>query len=211
MQWFVEPGAHVVSARKEGYLDGTEKADVAIGPPKTVFVKLQRVVGGGAVEATPAPPQPDTAEPATAAPAGSSVSASATPILKPRTVVLIGGAALAVTAFGLAVVYNAKAANDISDRNDVRQQFVPLGGLGTNTCAQPVPAAKQPCESLASAETKIKQDMNYRLAFGVTGGVLAVATVATYFLWPARDRATATTLAPVWDSSQAGISVSGRF
>jgi hypothetical protein len=189
MQWFVEPGAHVVSARKEGYLDGSEKVDIPTGPSKSVFVKLQRVTGGAPSEA----PQPksvaaesDKPPPVPTAPDSTAGSASvSTTTIAPRTVVLIGEAALTVTAISLSLIYNSKAANDISQRNSVRDQFVPLGGLFKDTCVNPTAKAGPPCLALASSESQITKDMNYRLAFGVAGGVLAAATVATYFLWPA--------------------------
>ena len=45
LNWYVEPGPHVVNARKTGYLDGSEKVTVVAGPPKNVFVRLARVLG----------------------------------------------------------------------------------------------------------------------------------------------------------------------
>jgi hypothetical protein len=215
MQWFVEPGAHVVSARKEGFLDGSEKVDVTVGPSKSVFVKLQRVTGGPLPEtATPTSAHASDGDKTSAAaavpPDSGTATASTGTTLAPRTMVLIGEAALTVTALGLAVYYNSKTANDISDRDGVRQQFAPFGGLGNTTCAKPTAATEPLCHSLASAESQIKTDMNYRLAFGITGGVLAAATVATYFLWPAKAQRPVA-LAVDLGSNRGAVWLAGRF
>jgi hypothetical protein len=215
MQWFVEPGAHVVSARKEGYLDGIEKVDVPTGPSKSVFVKLQRVTGAPPAEtALPksAAAEPDKAPlPPTASDSSGASASASTSTIAPRTVVLIGETALTVTAVTLSVIYNSRVSDDITERNGVRQQFVPFGGLMGDTCVKPTPSTGAPCRALASSESQITKDMNYRLAFGVMGGVFAAATVATYFLWPATpaQRAVAVTFEVGPDRNQ--VRIDGRF
>src|SRR6185436_941641 len=46
LEWYVEPGKHVVVARKEGFLDGAEQVFVPVGRAKTVVVRVQRVAAG---------------------------------------------------------------------------------------------------------------------------------------------------------------------
>jgi hypothetical protein len=190
MQWYVQPGTHAVSARKEGYLDGNEQVEVAIGAPKSVFIKLQRVVGGAPEEPRADASTKDADSSMSAAPAADASPAGAKSSfeIEPRTAVLIGGAVLSVAAGGLAIYYHTKAVDDVSARNAVRDQFAPFGGIQTNTCVKPTSATGPLCQSLAGAESQIQKDLDYRLAFGVTSGVAAAATVAAFFLWPAKTQ-----------------------
>jgi len=209
LQWFVEPGAHAVSARKEGYLDGTEKVDVAIGPPKNVFVKLQRVIGG-ADDAKADPSQ--NSNPAQGVSTGAIDSSVASndskgTSVQPRTIVLIGGAGLAVGALGLGVYYAAKVHSDNTHIDDL---FAPVGGDSATTCATPSTATKEACAALVTEGPQLQRDRNARTALLLAGGVLGAATVATFFLWPARaPRSTA--VLPDVGPGRGGVVVVGRF
>jgi hypothetical protein len=50
----------------------------------------------------------------------------------------------------------------------------------------PVPAAKPACDHLAVEGRRLSRDRTARDGLLITGSVLGVATIATYFLWPAR-------------------------
>jgi PEGA domain len=217
MQWFVEPGAHSVIARKEGYLDGIEKIDVAIGPPKNVFVKLQRVVGSVADDASPqaaanvAKPEPASAgqiEP----PVGSAPDTKKGPVMQPRTLVLIGGAVLTVGAFGLAGFFATEVGSDLSEQSAAQQNLVPVAGVVPEKwCAGTLTlSAKAACDHLAVTGVRVRRDQMARNGLLIAGGVLGVATVATYFLWPARPNrspAVALDLGP----DRRGVMVYGQF
>lgn len=213
MQWFVEPGAHAVSARKEGYLDGTEKVDVAVGPPKNVFVKLQRVLGGPNADgrnegvaggAGQEPPPSNTIE-------SSAPEQKKGPVIQPRTLVLIGGAALTVGAFGLAGFFATEVRGDLAAQNEAQQSLTPVGGVTPDKwCVEPSVIAKPACDHLAEEGARLQRDRNARNGLLITGGVLGVATVATYFLWPVRSNRSATLAAGV-GPDRCQVILSGHF
>ncbi len=214
MQWFVEPGAHAVVARKEGYLDGTERVDVAIGPPKNVFVKLQRVITGAADDVTPPGAAPGAKSDAPlATPLEPSVAPEAKKglTLQPRTLVLMGGAVLTVAALGLAGFFETEVHNDVSELNTARSNLTPVKGLASaQWCVAPSMSAKPACDRVGVEGSRLERDKNIRNGLLITGGVLGVATVATYFLWAPRSARSTALLAEV-GPGRVEVMVVGRF
>jgi hypothetical protein len=215
LQWFVEPGSHLVTAHKEGFLDGSEKVDVGPGPPRNVLVKLQRVVGGPsdsqpAGPAAASSPQPEAPSPPsdTAAPDTQEKKASG---MEPRTMVLIGGAALTVVAFGLAGFYATQVSGDESELTAAQRAIPPVAGrLASQWCAPAPPASAYACDHVSLESRRLERDQNVRNGMLIAGSVLAAGTVVTFFLWPNRpSRGPAVSLEI--DPFRSGLSVHGAF
>jgi hypothetical protein len=200
MEWYVKPGRHVVVARKEGYLDGSEQVFATAGAAKTVVVRVQRVVGDaddarGAASAEQAPRAGEHSP-------EQALGADRTS-LEPRTLVLAGGAVLTVAALTLGTIYAVRVGSDQMHLNEARAQ------LTTNAdCADPLSHA-QACDELARYAPRLPTDRNARNAALVAGGVLGAATVATLFLWsPAEARSVP---AAPGAARAFGVGVSGWF
>jgi len=223
LAWFVEPGRHLITARKDGYLDGTERIDVAIGPPRPVLVRVQRVVGGTS-EPPPDDPKPGRA-PAVVSPpvsvanertsGGLAVGAEPRRTAIPaRTVVLLGGAALTVGAAAVGTVY-AWRTSDASTRVDSAHRGVadinrdePL-----SVCHPDVPkdaASIDACQRYSDEQTQYHADRRIRDIALVGAGVLGVATVATFFIWRPRS-APPVSVGPALSPSAPGVVVFGNF
>jgi hypothetical protein len=203
LEWYVQPGKHLVVARKEGYLDGAEEVFVTAGRAKTVVVRVQRVAAGAEVSAGPVnapsranrPPEPAGPEEA--------------PAVEARTWVLAGGVALTAVALTVGTVYALRVGSDGSHIDDARAV------VGTDGCAAGGGAPADACAELANYATRLPKDRNVRNAALVSAGVLGAATVATFFLWPSSNRAGATqpaTSVSAWlEPGHCGVVVSGRF
>ncbi len=200
LEWYVEPGRHVVVARKEGYLDGSEQVFVTPGPARTVVVRVQRVAGE---IATPA----ESADPPTAS-AGLAHDSEPSNI-EPRTIVLASGVVLTVAAITLGTVYVARVASDHSHIDDARVVVVAM-----DTCAPSTPPPE--CADLARYAPRLPTDRNVRNAAFVSAGVLGAATAAAWFLWRPSPRTgssarPALEIAGTAGASQYGVSLFGRF
>jgi len=198
LEWYVEPGRHVVVARKEGYLDGSEQVFVPAGAAKTVVVRVQRVAGGA--DASSAVPGAPGAE----ASAGPPKRAERTP-LSPRTLVVAGGAVLTLAALTVGTVYAVRVGSDASHVESARARL-PEPERGCVGDAAP-PGV---CDELARYRTRLPVDQNARnVAFGVAG-VLGAATIVTFLVWPRRSP-DAVVVSGMVESGQYGFALSGRF
>ena len=211
LEWYVEPGRHVVVARKEGYLDGSEQVFVPAGAVKTVIVRVQRVAAGA----------PDNAPIATGASVASSASGrrrvSAPARVAPRvdegsnlelrTLVLVAGAAVTVAAVTLGTVYAFKVRSDTSHIDDARAVITPITGCSGAS------APAEPCAELARYGTRLPTDRNIRNLAFVSAGVFGAATVTAFFLWSAPSPASTrhVTFLPSVEIGKAGVVVLGRF
>jgi hypothetical protein len=215
--WYVEPGRHLVTARKDGYLDGAERIDVAAGPPRAVHVRVQRVVGGTS-EAPRDEPKPVAAAAAVASkPAGSPEETPKTPpsntdsqrsATPARTVVLLSGAALTIAAAAVGTVYAFRADADATRINNALTHMASSTRGSTNYCYPP-PEDVALCEAYQNELEKQHSDQRVRDIAFVTAGVLGVATVATVFLW--RPRTQTVSVAPVLRPDAPGVVLSGQF
>jgi hypothetical protein len=215
--WYVEPGRHLVTARKDGYLDGAERIDVAAGPPRAVHVRVQRVVGG-----TSEAPHEES-KPAAAAVAGSAVSPAenAPPKSPPptsdsqhsamhvRTVVLLSGAALTIAAAAVGTVYAFRVGNDSTRISSALSWMASQSSAPTTFCNVNYNYYKDFCDHYKNDLVQQNSDQRIRDIAFVTAGVLGVATVATAFLW--RPRATTVSVAPVLRPDAPGVVFAGQF
>jgi hypothetical protein len=212
LEWYVEPGKHVVVARKEGYLDGSEQVFVPEGPAKTVIVRVQRVAAGAPDNAAIAsgtsgasgrrkPPGPARGGPRADARVDEGSS------LEPRTIVLVAGAALTVAAVTLGTVYAFKVRSDTSHIDNARTVITSKSGCTGDS------APVEPCAELARYGTRLPTDRNIRNIAFISAGALGAATVAAFFLWSAPSPASTrhVTLLPSIESGQSGVVVLGRF
>lgn len=227
LAWYVEPGRHVVIARKDGYLDGSERIDVAIGPPRPVFVRVQRVIGGTSepppedAKAVVAPQAHGSLAPTTTSerPSGSaSPSADARRSgMTARTVVLLSGAALTVAGAAVGTVFAIRAANDTTRVENAQSMFstyLPRYGgsreKADEVCGTPVDASLRTfCAELDSDIARQRTDRQVRNIAFIGAGVVGVATLATVFLW--RPRPGNVAIAPALSPSQPGLVLFGEF
>lgn len=209
--WYVDPGEHAVVIRKDGYAEGAGRVYVLSGETKTITVALNATPtqGAGAVSfgsASAAPASPQTAESAPAASTG--------PGVQPRTVVLIGGAALTLVGVGIGTAYAFKTGSDTDAYDTAFAQKNAVAGTSANACANPAGgAASAACRTLRDSADQIDRDRMMRNVSFIAAGVVGAATVATFFLWrPARNATTATVaIAPSVGPQQRGIEIVGRF
>jgi hypothetical protein len=190
LEWYLEPGRHVVVARKEGYLDGSEQVFVTIGASKTVVVRVQRVAEAGS---SPEPAARGSIDPPHVADTSS---------LEPRTIVLASGVVLTVAALTLGTVYVARVATDRSRIDDAR-----ITVRGASDCGPPSPLAA--CADLAHYATRLPTDRNVRNAAFVSAGVLGAATAAAWLLWRPAPRNLA--LGGFIEPGQYGLAIFGNF
>jgi len=213
--WYVEPGRHLVTARKDGYLDGAERIDVAVGPPRAVHVRVQRVVSGTS-EAPREEAKPVAAAAVASKPAGTEetpppkapppTSDSQRSAIPARTVVLLSGAALTIAAAAVGTVYAFRAEADATRINNALAK-IPQGS--TDYCYEPMGETQAFCNAYQNELAKQHADQRVRDIAFVTAGVLGVATVATVFLW--RPRTQTVSIAPVLRLDAPGAVLSGRF
>jgi hypothetical protein len=220
LAWYVEPGRHLITARKDGYLDGSERIDVAIGPPRTVLVRVQRVVGGRSE------PPPEEAKLASAAASPSSAAIvnephSAAIAVSPeppragvsaRTLVLLSGAALTVGAAAVGTVYALRTSDDSRRVREAQAQVAqvdPTYPIGV--CEKPTNAdVIDLCRRYNDEVLQSHSDRRIRDVALVGAGVLGVATVATFFIWRPRST-TAVSVTPTLNPAAPGFVVFGNF
>jgi hypothetical protein len=199
LKWYVEPGRHVVTARKRGYLDGTEQVYVVPGPPKAVVVRVQRVEASAPAASVAA--RTDGPTDLVGVTGGDKPLPGTT--IEPRTIVLAAGAGLTGGALVVATIYATRVESDSSHIDDARAK---LTNKMSACAAAPAP---EPCSALAQYNARLPTDRNVRNTAFVSAGVLGAATLATFFFWPARStRITATGSVRGEDF---GLLVSGRF
>jgi tetratricopeptide (TPR) repeat protein len=225
LAWFVEPGRHLITARKDGYLDGTERIDVAIGPPRSVLVRVQRVVGGTS-EPPPDDPRPGRAPVGAAPPPVSLANESSGGTLAmstesrrsglpARTVVLLSGAALTLGAAAVGVVYTLRTN---ADATRIRNDAAKLAEFATAQDRRPDQVCFEPnepvivnfCNGHNDNVAQQQADRRIRDVALVGAGVLGVATLATFFIWRPRS-APPVSVGPALSPSAPGVVVFGNF
>jgi hypothetical protein len=215
--WYVDPGEHSVVIRKDGYAEGTEKAFVLSGETKAVKVALLETAPSGAGEGpVAAVPLGGDAGAPQAVTVGASGSSSAGPgFFQPRTVVLLGGAALTIVGLGIGTAFAVKTGNDIDQYDTAFALKSSVAGPSPSACV--TAAAGSPsaaaCSNLRDKADQIDRDRMARNVSFIAAGVVGAATVATFFLWrPKRDaKAAAVAIIPSVGPHQRGIEIVGRF
>jgi hypothetical protein len=216
MAWYVEPGRHVVTARRDGYLDGTERIDVPIGAPRSVFVRVQRLVGGTseppsedakpAPARPPAPAQPPKADPAPP-PTSTAIPEPRRTGIPARTIVLLTGTGLTIASAAVGTVFTLRT-NAADRRIDDWQSRIP-DGMSSTYCETPNAMNQALCASLQNDLEQQRSDRRIRDIAFISAGMFGVATLATVFLW--RPRPSNVALTPVLRPDAPGFILSGQF
>jgi len=201
-QVWLRPGAHLVEARAVSPERRSKVVDVqvALGRDQDVPIDLHAPV----VAAKPSPARP--AKQASRHHVRIADSAG----VEPRTIVAISGATLTLIGAGVGAWLRSKA--DSADNQ--RQQMVDKFRTENPGILCGVPDQAAICvDILAKAK---EHDRNANLATGIFigAGVVGVATIATYLLWPVSEDATvekAFTVAPFVGLGAQGVRVAGAF
>jgi tetratricopeptide (TPR) repeat protein len=137
--------------------------------------------------------------------------------MRTRNIVVASEAVLTVAAAVVGGVYLVKRGNSKDDAESLRDEL--SDGKSNSTCyAGADGTLKVPtlCKSLSNAWERYDRQGNIASGFFIGAGVGAVATIATYFLWPTKQTAertsSMTTKVVPWTSNEsAGIQVFGTF
>lgn len=164
---FVEPGAHTIEVKLDGYNDAKEAVQAAKGASQTVTLTLVASV-----------PMPSTTATSSAAPAASSTPSAPPPKRSPVPAIAVGGVAVGAAAVGVGFFVASNSKRDevfTLDKTIVQQDH--------QHCVGPGPIDKHCPEIINAARDR---DTFNRVAIGavVGAGVLAAGALA-YLLWPA--------------------------
>lgn len=195
---YVDPGKHVVSASVAGRDPVESSVEISAGEIETVKLALE-ATSPAAPAPVPTPRQTDTADPL--APAGAADEKSSG---SARTPVLISGAVLTALAGGTAVVFKLRASAAQADVDESKARA--LDTLGRN-CSSATEAPV--CEDLSDATDRRNSSNQIGNVALVATGVFAVATTATFLLWPGESKEITAT--PAASSSFVGVNVAGSF
>jgi hypothetical protein len=209
LAWYVEPGRHLVVARKVGYLDGSEPVELGAGSTKNVYVRLSRLVE---TAASPAPKSDDRSIAKASLASTALVPSGPLPressASEARTVVLLSGTILTVAASTIGAYYALRIG---ADSNKLATEKAQLQGssataCGSNSMMEP---NKTICGSIVTTSSQLQTDKTIRNVSFAVAGALGIATVATFFLWPSRGRSTA--IVPQISERFAGVAVQGAL
>jgi hypothetical protein len=210
---WLEPGVHSVSAQSADGRSAAQQVTLKAGDSRAIALVLQR--------------RAPAAEPvATGAPSGNAVSVPpSTPRVTPNTSasslrvpVAITGSLLTATAIAIGVVYAGKESGAASDVERYERQIdeattdahlLATRG-GCSELAKPRPVA---CSALSGSVDSVVSSRRMKTIAFVGAGVLGVATVMTYLLWPAAELTNSdkkVSLAP-WSDPGQGVKFSLRF
>lgn len=208
--WHVDPGNHSVSAERDGYERASVTATVGAGAVETVRVTLaasQSTLPGAGLGTNP-PPSNGGGN------SGDNPSGKHPPNgdsgVSPKTIALISGAALTAVSLGVGIGFQLRASSAQSDADDLAKKArAELNGNCPSGSATPT------CSELESALDRRDESQTIRNVGFVAAGTFAVATVATYLLWPEpkkeagkrRALSPSATLGP----NSAALSLSGTF
>lgn len=150
-------------------------------------------------------PQPPLQESGTVPPPAVEEKHQVTPpFWSPRTVTAASLLAGGVVAVGFGVFFGLESQSENNHAATLR------ASLGTGGCRSP--AASSSCQQLNDTVDAQNRDATLNAALYVTGGVLAAAAVATWFLWPKQEsHATTTWVTPMVGPAHAGLGIGGAF
>ena len=178
----IEPGRHRLEAEKSGFVGASHQFTSAAGEAREIKLEL-----------TPQP-APSSAPPVHDIRAESSDSAAgARPASNssPSTWILVGGGAATVVALGIGTYFAVRESSYRGDVNELlslaNAQGSPAAAAANGVCRDDAPMRPaETCESLQQAnDSRVHAARAANAAF-ITAGALAVATVVTYLIWPAR-------------------------
>jgi hypothetical protein len=209
---WVNPGEHTFELRLQDGRSDQQKVTIAAGELRTIQMiipakpNLAASVASGLDAPSPSPDRGTTRD----EPKEGHSSA--------RTPLVITGAALTAVAVGAGIVFVLQANSAASDVERFRAQTEREGDpvlVQMNGECGPL-AAQQPavCDDLrAAADDEAAAKSRAAGAF-IAAGVLGVATVATYFLWPTRESSpprSAVSVAPFMLDGANGVQVRMGF
>jgi tetratricopeptide (TPR) repeat protein len=202
----VDSGDHIVSARLNARTSPDRSFSIGAGELQTVDITLPESSQPAATASRIAQGKDDTTTPARDA---SGVTA--------RTVVVVAGSVLTVSAAALGVVYLVDANNAEANANRLRAETLQSGDAAAASrngqCAadaMPRPAA---CDALGRAVSDSDTSRNIAIGAFVTAGVLGLATAAAFVFWPSDEHGahSAITVGPWLQAHSQGFVLEGRF
>jgi hypothetical protein len=205
----VSPGHHVVEAKlpqgaksqpvdaSAGQLAHLTFAADSEGEPATAKAPSEGASASTASSATPAPPQA-APEPAT--------SSSGTPAGRVITVAALGGTAVAAALLGL---YFGQQSNSEADKATTLNKATTVNGSNTDCRG----AASDACQQLQDALSLAHSEHVTADGFFIAGGVLAVASVITWVVWPkgSTTSSTGVQIVPAAGATNLGLLAKGTF
>lgn len=174
---WVGPGTHTFAARVPGSDPVSQQVTIAEGEAQMVTLMLQ-----SSVAQKPAASPPADSPPPAKSDQGGGVSAKA--------VVVIGGSVLSLAAVGVGVVFTVKSNSAANEADTLLAQIAEASDPGlaasNSYCSPPAPAQRPAqCATYSSKLEDSKSAKSVAIASYITGGALAVGTLATALLWPA--------------------------
>jgi tetratricopeptide (TPR) repeat protein len=186
---FLEPGSHELDVWGPGVPHDAKTVTLTAGER----TRIQR--GSAPKNPKPGSPAPDHDK-------------TPTHVGNAKPIVVGAGAALTLIGATVAVVYMSKASNAESDAQALQQKRD--AAYGVDGCLSPGGASSQICAELATKlDDRNAANRTESIAW-VGTGLLATATVATYFLWP-ESEPSAVGVRPVVAPGFAAISLEGRY
>jgi hypothetical protein len=181
----LEPGSHKLEATQEGYQPANREFVAVAGEAKEIRLELAL---------QPAPPGLGTADAAprpAAAPAASTPDSSTAGAISPRTWALIGGGAATAVATGLGTYFTLRYFALTSDADRLSAQVAAEGSPALvardEECISGAPMRPAECDQLSQTNESRATAATLSSASWITAGVLGVATITTYLLWPAEE------------------------
>ncbi len=174
--WYVQPGDHVIRARKDGYSDVTNRITIAEGETRNCSVVMKPL--------TPAAAAPSQAR-ATAPPVSKDSATNGT-VFSTRTAVLAGEGLVSVVGLTIGIAYLAAAssADDAARSYQSRIDSLQLGAV----CRDPAGASQGDCRELHSALSDRQRDNAVSAVGFVTAGIGLSALAMTLLFWKSPER-----------------------
>jgi hypothetical protein len=206
---WLEPGTHLIKATVEASV--SDPISVVVKPGDRTIASLTVPVPAPIPVATKAPPVVALA----------TIQPQESKSIEPKTLVAIGGGLLTLVGLTVSTVFwfkNDAAADDnaaaraLADKQSGNSALI--ADHAVCAVANPPPACKRMRET-ANEVSRTADISDYSL---IATGVVALATVGTYLLWPkskdtpsAVDRKTSLVVTPWWSPSSQGATVRVEF
>jgi hypothetical protein len=179
--WTV-PGEHVVEVRSPDGRKASAHVVLAAGEEREVTLSLGPASASAAPSPPVAPPLPvHTPQVDQASPVRSGTDL--------RMPIVITGSLLTIAGVAVGVIYNGKASQDSDDvdryEREIDAQTTSPHLLATKGgCSRTDGSAPSSCSALDDSVDAVVRNRNIRTGAFVGAGVIGVATLAAFFLWP---------------------------
>jgi tetratricopeptide (TPR) repeat protein len=175
----LDPGPHKLEGEKAGYLVSSRDFLAAAGESREVRLDL-----------SPQPPPADVSELGVGTANKPAENMSEAHSSRPAWILISGGAATVVAA-GLGTYFSLHASSLASDSKQISAQIdqeSTATAIGTNSqCATNAAMRPEACDRLMQNNSQRTHTLNAATASWVASGVLGVATVVAYLVWPTRS------------------------